>query len=128
MIKAAKVSSTSARLREAIEKRKISQAELARRTGLGKGGISNYATGRYEPKNEILYRLAEALDVSEMWLWGYDVPMDRSVGNQIEQIASSSERDGLSKEATALLELFNQVPPDQQEMVLSMIRAALGKK
>lgn len=53
------------------------QVDLVRETGIDKGSISNYLSGRYEPKQEAIRRLAVALDVSEMWLWGYDVPMKR---------------------------------------------------
>ena len=63
------------RLKEAMDTRKVSQADLARATGLSKGGISNYVLGRYEPKTEIIKKLASALNCSESWLQGYDVPM-----------------------------------------------------
>ena len=72
-----KTSSTSARLKEAMQIRNMKQADLARATGLAKGGISNYVTGRYEPKSDVISKLAKVLNCSEMWLWGYDVPMER---------------------------------------------------
>lgn len=53
------------------------QIDLVRATGIDKGSISNYLSGRYEPKQEAIYKLSMALGVSEMWLWGYDVPMER---------------------------------------------------
>ena len=73
-----KVASVSERLQEIIEKREIKQADLARMTGIGRGAISNYVLGRYEPKSEIIRKLAGALNCSYMWLWGYDVPMDEA--------------------------------------------------
>ena len=74
----AKVATVSERLQEIMKKRDIKQADLARLTGISRGAISNYALGRYEPKSEIIRRLADALDCSYMWLWGYDVPMDEA--------------------------------------------------
>lgn len=68
-------SSFRERLKEAMDLRKMTQADLARCTGLNKGGISNYVTGRYEPKEDIIKKLALALNCSEAWLRGYDVPM-----------------------------------------------------
>lgn len=74
----AKVATVSERLQVIMEKRDIKQADLARMTGISRGAISNYALGRYEPKSEIIRKLAGALNCSYMWLWGYDVPMDEA--------------------------------------------------
>lgn len=117
-----KTSTTAERLKEAMNIRNMKQADLARATGLAKGGISNYVTGRYEPKSDIISKLAKALFVSEMWLWGYDVPMERE-----KKIPPSPTKE-LSEGEKALLELFNRVPEDQQKLVLQMIRAALGSQ
>lgn len=75
--KSCRKSDTPTRLREAMELSGKKQVDLVRETGIDKGSISNYLSGRYEPKQEAIRRLAVALDVSEMWLWGYDVPMKR---------------------------------------------------
>ena len=117
-----KTSTTSIRLKEAMNIRKVKQSDLARSTGLGKGGISNYVTGRYEPKSDIIAKLAKALNVSEMWLWGYDVPMER----QDKKKSAPLEEVKLSEGERALIDLFRQVPEDKQQMVLQMIRVALG--
>lgn len=116
-----KTSSTSERLQEAMRSTRMKQADLARATGLSKGGISNYVTGRYEPKSDIISKLAKALGVSEMWLWGYDVPKDRNVVKN-----NSPSEPSLTEGEKMLLELFRRVPEDQQTLVLQMIRAALG--
>lgn len=39
--------------------------------------MSQYLHGSFEPKQQNLYALAKALDVSEAWLMGYDVPKSR---------------------------------------------------
>lgn len=72
-----RVSTTPERLREAMTITGKKQVDLVRITGIDKGSISNYLSGRYEPKQEAIYKLAMALEVSEMWLWGYDAPMER---------------------------------------------------
>lgn len=72
-----RVDTAANRIRIAMEKEGKRQTDLARETGIDKGSISHYLKGRYEPKQETIYRLAQALNVSEMWLWGYDVPMER---------------------------------------------------
>lgn len=73
-----KVSTISERLQIAMDKRKIKQIDLARVADVNQGALSRYLKGSYEPKSATLYKLALALDVSDMWLEGYDVPMERS--------------------------------------------------
>ena len=117
-----KTSSTSERLKEAMRVRQLKQADLARITGLAKGGISNYVTGRYEPKSDVISKLAKALNCSEMWLWGYDVPMER------QDKKTPTEEPKLSEGEKIMLDLFRRVPNEQQQLVLQMIRAALGSQ
>lgn len=71
------VASIANRLREAMDMRKKKQVDLERETGINRSAISRYLSGEYEPKNKPIYELAKALDVSEQWLMGYDVPMER---------------------------------------------------
>lgn len=71
------VASIADRLREAMNIRNKKQVDLERETGVNRSAISRYLSGEYEPKNKPIYELAKALDVSEQWLMGYDVPMDR---------------------------------------------------
>lgn len=65
------------RLKLGLEKRDMKQADLVRITGIGKSSISTYLTGSYEPKQKNIYKIAKALNVSEAWLMGADVPMER---------------------------------------------------
>ena len=110
-------STTSQRLREAMDAAKMKQADLARATGLSKGGISNYVMGRYEPKSDIISKLAIALNCSEMWLMGYDVPKERRQKSPDQTILTEGEQ--------MLLKLFRQIPEENRAMVLEMIRAAV---
>lgn len=65
------------RLIEAMRIRDISAAELARRTGLSKPQISMWVNGKVEARQTALGKLGIALNVSESWLMGNDVPMIR---------------------------------------------------
>ncbi|MDD2568997.1 MAG: S24 family peptidase [Clostridia bacterium] len=60
------------RLREAMSLRRIKQADLVERTGIGKSSISQYLSGDYEPKPKNIYLLAEALGVDAPWLYGLE--------------------------------------------------------
>lgn len=74
-----KIDTTANRIKIAMEAAGKIQADLVRETGIYKGTLSNYLKGKYSPKQEWIYKLAKALDVSEMWLWGYDCPMYRTL-------------------------------------------------
>lgn len=43
---------------------------------LGRNDISQYISGKVEPKQDKLSILASGLNVDEAWLMGYDVPMN----------------------------------------------------
>ena len=66
------------RLREALTEAGKKQADLVRETGLDRGSISSYLSGKYEPKQKAIYKMSQALNVNEAWLLGYDVPMART--------------------------------------------------
>lgn len=65
------------RFKKALEVRSMKQSDIVEKTGIGKSAISQYFSGKYEPKQKALYLLAQALDVDEAWLMGYDVPMEK---------------------------------------------------
>ena len=69
--------STANRINQALHLRNMRQADLVNLTGIGKSSISTYISGEYEPKQKNIYKIAKALDVSEAWLMGLDVPMER---------------------------------------------------
>lgn len=73
-----KSATVSERLKIAMKETGKKQADLVRATGIDKGSISHYVSGRYEPKSDAISRLAFVLDVSESWLWGFDAPKDRA--------------------------------------------------
>lgn len=71
------MSTTSQRIQEGLELREMKQADLAEKTGISKGALSSYISGRYTPKQNNIYLIAKALNVNEAWLMGADVPMER---------------------------------------------------
>lgn len=68
---------TAIRLKKALEVRNLRQIDIVESTGINKGALSSYISGKYEPKQTNIYLLAKALNVNEAWLMGYDVPMER---------------------------------------------------
>lgn len=68
---------TSERIKEGMELRGLKQADLVEKTGISKGALSSYISGRYIPKRNNIYLISKALNVSESWLMGNDVPIEK---------------------------------------------------
>lgn len=60
------------RMKTIMAERRITQSELAQRTGIRASSISDYLNNRYEPKQDKIYLLADALGVNPAWLSGRD--------------------------------------------------------
>jgi transcriptional regulator with XRE-family HTH domain len=106
------------RLNEAMNLRDMRSIDLAHTTGISKARISQYVNGVYEAKQTALYLLASALRVSEAWLMGYDVPMEKDY----------SPAEKISEGERVLLDLFRSLSDEKKEMVIAMLRAALQPK
>lgn len=81
-----KSSNTSERLKLIMRERNLKQVDIvnkcqyfANRLGIAirKNDISQWVAGKYEPSQTRLTALGLALNVSEAWLMGYDVPRER---------------------------------------------------
>lgn len=79
-------STTADRLKEIMKCYNLRQIDILKRAEpyckqynikLGRNDISQYVSGKVAPGQEKLTILSLALGVSETWLMGYDVPMDR---------------------------------------------------
>lgn len=68
---------TAERIKEGMELRQLKQADLVEMTGISKGALSSYISGRYVPKQNNIFLISKALNVSESWLMGNDVPINR---------------------------------------------------
>lgn len=111
--------SCAVRLKKALSIRNMTQAELCQKTKIPKSALSEYLKGLYDPKQDRLLIMSEALNIDPVWLMGFDVPMEK------EQKKFSPHEPTLTEGEKLVLELFRQIPEDQQPMVLAMIRAAL---
>ena len=110
-----RAASCGTRIKLGLKLRGMKQADLCQVTKIPKSAISQYISGAFEPKQDRIYLISKALNVSEAWLMGYDVPMDRVN-------TSPSEEPKLSEGEKMLLDLFRLIPEDQQQYFLEMGR------
>lgn len=73
-----KIATFAQRLRSGLDIRQMTQSELSKLSHISKSSISRYLKGDWEGKQSAVYALSNALDVTEAWLMGYDVPMESS--------------------------------------------------
>lgn len=74
------------RLQKAMNIRNMKQVDLVEKTGLDKILLSKYLSGISNARQDKLTTLAEALQVNEIWLMGYDIPMESIPIKNIEKI------------------------------------------
>lgn len=69
-----KITNSRNRIKQLLNDSGDTQNEMARKTGLTKSAISNYINGTREPRQDAIYKLSEAYDVSPSWLMGLSSP------------------------------------------------------
>ena len=104
------------RLLEAMDMRGVKAADLSRLSGLSKAQISQYMNGRHEARQIALHKLAVALCVSESWLMGCEVSVERE-----EKPTYST----MTEEEKEMHRLFQSVPKENQKELLALIETAL---
>ena len=115
---------TAERLHEALAEAGMKQIDLVRATGLDKGSVSSYLSGKYEPKQKAIGLMAKALDVSESWLWGYNVPRERITGaKKNDVITHAVARLRTDPEFFELVSILDELPADQYAAVKTMLSA-----
>ena len=60
------------RLNKALSKNNITQVELSQKTNIDKSLVNKYLKGVSEAGNDNLSKIANVLDVNEVWLIGYN--------------------------------------------------------
>ena len=123
-----KVATTAERLREALDNAKMKAADLSRMTEISKGSIHHYLAGTYEPKSSAINKMAVALNVAESWLWGYDVPMERTEvqkkNDQLVKLVSRMRKDTRFASAVSMLD---ELSNDQFDNIVQILTAFTQK-
>ena len=110
------------RIREALALRNMKQVELCEKTGIKKSSVNNWLAQRWQPKQDALMKMASVLDVSEMWLAGYNVPPDRPIeqkkSDELAQLIHSIRKDEELKDLITSICTLND---EQRKTIKSMV-------
>jgi transcriptional regulator with XRE-family HTH domain len=109
------MNSFSERLKMALKENNMKAIELSEKTGISKSSISDWINGKYEAKSDKIVLIAKALNVSESFLIGLDVPLNKTdnfTPTILTKITTKAEK----------------LEPKQQELVLEFIEEQLKQK
>lgn len=139
------MATTSERLKEIISIRNVKQAEIVEHTGINKGALSCYISGKYLPKQDNVFKLARFFQVNPAWLMGLDVPMEtnaqkasRELSKQLQSLSdflNTHEFDQLKylyekydknevERGLKFIKAFLSATPERQRIVLEILGAS----
>ena len=117
---------TSLRLRQIMRERDLNQVDILRlcepickRFGLKltKSDLSQYVSGKVAPGQWKLSILGQALNVSEGWLMGLDVPMERKEAPTAEAAGA-----GLDEDTAEFIQMFQMLSSESKADVVNHVR------
>lgn len=92
------------RLQEALSVREKKASDLVRDLKIPKSAISQYLSGKSQNMDtERFYSICKYLNVSEPWMLGYDVPMDRNRTEKNNAIADIVARMRMDEDFLSLV-------------------------
>ncbi len=81
------------RLLKIMKEKDLKQSDLAKMTGIRQSSISDWLKGKYEPKQDKIDILSEALRVSPVYLMGYDTDNTYPPNTLSQRINNLNEKD-----------------------------------
>jgi len=126
-IESYKVTTTAERLKTLMRLNNMKQIDIVNAAKpfcdkygikLGRNDISQYVSGKVAPNQHKLTLLALALNVSEVWLMGYNTSMER------ETIVTGKQNARL----TECIQLFSLLNAVEQDLIIRQIRGLLNDK
>lgn len=125
---------TAERLKQIMQERNMKQVDIlelvlpvCKKYGLkmNKSDISQYVSGKVEPNQRKLVALAEALNVSETWLMGYEINEKESIV-KVEKGKSLAKLIANENMLDAVVKL-SKLQPGDKEMVVNLINSLYEK-
>lgn len=151
------VKTTAERLKEIMTEQDLKQSDIIERAKpfmeqygakLTRPDLSQYCSGKVKPSQEKMFLLAAALNVSEAWLMGYDVPRTRTretteaaylqpmvsflkSDNEIAEIFVKNkikEAINVTNDEYELIIAFRKANPDRQDSVRCLLGIETKRK
>ena len=126
------------RIKEAIEKRGISAAELSRRSGVPAGRLSQIVSGKTpNPRSDTISKLSAALLVTEKWLvtgegerdispHQEETPVQKTVREHLEKFGEKGE--AITESERRAIAMLRSLDEEMRQDFLDAITAAYFEK
>lgn len=102
------------RLQEALSVREKKAVDLVRDLKIPKSAISQYLSGKSQNMDtERFYSICKYLNVSEPWMLGYDVPMERKITEKNNAIADIVARMRTDEDFLSLVESLSRMDAEK---------------
>jgi len=95
------------RIKQLMEEQKISQKELAEKTGLTEASVSKYVNGKREPRIDVILKLAKVFNVSTDYL--------------LEGLENEKLHDAFSETKMAIARSKNELSDDEKTKLIKFI-------
>lgn len=124
-----KIDTFANRLNKAMMKQNMKQIDLANKSKIDKSLINKYLKGVAEAGNDNLPILADALNVNEVWLMGYDVPSDYTYeggfhddkNNRFYFRVDTNKKDNILDQYKVLFDKDSKLTDVQKEFIMNTI-------
>lgn len=114
------------RLNFALEIREKKAVDLVRDLKIPKSAVSQYLSGMSKNMDSRrLYSICKYLNVSEPWMMGYDVPMDRKTEEKNDILVDVIKRLRIDDDFLSLVETLNKLDKSKIVGVKQMLSAFL---
>ena len=122
---------TAERLKQIMEERNLRQIDIIEKcmpfckelgVKMGRSDFSQYLSGKIQPKQTKLAILSRALNVSEAWLMGFDVPMERPIEQkEMDELADLVDRLKTDKRFRSLVIGLSKMNLDKIESIIKLL-------
>ncbi len=116
------------RLKTIMDMRGVRSVDITDATDIPKGAISYYISGKSKPKADRLYVLAKYFGVSEAWLLGYDVPLERTAeqkkNDDLVQVIAKLRKD---PDFFEVVSMMANLKPAEYESIKQIVSALDNK-
>ena len=121
----APVADLKTRLQTAMDMNNKKSVDLVNDLGIPKSAMSQYLSGKSKDMDSRrLYKICSYLNVSEAWMMGFDVPMERTeVQKNNDIMADIIVRMRTDADFLSVVELLNNLDSDQLASVKQMLKA-----
>lgn len=114
-----KVATFAERLSQVMQQKGLTKSALARLCGVDKSSVTRYCNGDYEAKQDVVHRMAAALNISEDWLMGYDAPKAK---RPAMAVLNEDSAPYLAEEEMELIRCWRKASFEERENISFLLR------